>query len=151
LAAALTAGVAGCTFLTPQATLIKYDPSDGVGGHVGDVKVLNAVALINDSGDAVSLLVTLVNQSQQSVNLNIQYLSDDEKTTSVQNLSRGSVTSFGGSKREEQLVITNPGVKAGGLLPVYFQYGNHEGTQLLVPVLDPTGPYEGLEPVAIVL
>jgi hypothetical protein len=149
LAAALVAGTAGCTFLTQQATLIQYDPSDGVGGNVGDVKILNAVALIGDDGQAVSLLVTIVNEGDQSVNLNIQYLSGTEKTTTVKNLSRNSVTALGSAIGEEQLVVLSPGVKAGGLMPVYFQYGDHEGTQLLVPVLEATGQYEGLQPPPI--
>ena len=35
LASALVFGTTGCTFITSQATLNQYDPSDGISGRVG--------------------------------------------------------------------------------------------------------------------
>jgi hypothetical protein len=148
LAAGLVAGTAGCTFFATQATLIQYDPSDGVGTDIGSVQVRNVLAIIGDDGQAISLLVTLVNSGSRNANVNLQYLADGEKVTIVKTVRPHSVASFGTSVDEEQIVVVDPGVKAGQLFPVYVQYGEHEGKELLVPVL--TGDnetYEALKPV----
>ena len=71
-------GTTGCTFIAQQATLIQYDPSDGIGTQVGNVAVRNAIALINEDGHAVSLMVTLVNESSKFVTLDLQYESGGE-------------------------------------------------------------------------
>ena len=149
LAGALLVGTAGCTFITPQATLEKYDPGDGVGIDVGDVQVRNAVAVANEDGDAISLILHIVNSGSRSANIDLQYQSDGEKTTVTKPVDAHEVLSFGNTD-EDQLVITNPGVEPGALFPVYVQYGDHEGSQMLVPVLAPdTNGYEGLAPVAV--
>ena len=148
LAGALVLGTTGCTFISRQATLIQYDPSDGVGVDVGNVQVRNVVALINDDNSAVSLMITLVNSSERSVNMNIQYEADGEKTTVTKPINAGSVARYGTTTDDTQILILNPGVKAGGLLPVYLQYGKNEGKQLMVPVLnaDHNPEYDGLFP-----
>ena len=136
LAGALLIGTTGCTFIAQQATLIQYDPSDGIGGEVGNVAIRNAVALINEDGHAVSLMVTFVNESSKIVNLDLQYESGGEKTTDTKQINANAVATYGTTPDETQIIILNPGVEAGGLLPVYFQYGDHEGKELLVPVLN---------------
>lgn len=149
LAGALLAGTAGCTFITPQATLEQYDPSDGVGIDIGDVQVRNVIALINDDGHAVNLLITLVNSGSSSASVKLQYLSSGEKTTVTKPVDANSVLSYGNTVDENQIIILNPDVKAGALLPVYVQYGDHPGKELLVPVLEATGQYEALKPPEI--
>jgi len=96
----------------------------------------------------VSLLLTVVNSGGPH-SLTIQYDVDGVKTTITQVIDGNSTTSFGNTVDEEQIVLLNPGVPAGGLLPIYFQYGQAEGTQLLVPVLEATGIYSELAPPAI--
>ena len=129
-------GTTGCTFIAQQATLIQYDPSDGIGTQIGNVAVRNAIALINEDGHAVSLMVTLVNESSKIVNLDLQYESGGEKTTTTKSIRANDVASYGTTPDDTQIIILNPGVKVGGLLPVYFQYGDNEGKQLLVPVMN---------------
>ena len=146
LAAALLAGTAGCTFISTQATLIQYDPGNGVGANVGDVQVRNAIALISDDGRAVSLLVTLVNSGTDDVSVSLQYESDGEKRTDIKAVKAGAAASFGNVVGEDQIIIMNPGVAAGDLLPVYVQYGDFMGKQLPVPVLEATGAYKELKP-----
>lgn len=148
LASALVVGTAGCTFITPQGTLNQYDPSDGVQANLGDLQLRNVLAIAGEDGHAVSLLLTVVNSGGPH-SLKIQYDVDGEKTTITQVIDGNSTTSFGNTLEEEQIVLLNPGVAAGGLLPVYFQYGQAEGKQLLVPVLDATGIYAELAPPAI--
>jgi hypothetical protein len=136
LAGALLIGTTGCTFIAQQATLIQYDPSDGIGTEVGNVAVRNAVALINKDGHAISLMVTFVNTGSKIANVNVQYQSGGEKTTITKSVRAGDVATYGTSPDDTQIIILNPGVEAGGLLPVYFQYGDNEGKELLVPVLN---------------
>ena len=146
LAGALVVGTAGCTFVSRQATLIQYDPSDGVGANLGSVQIRNAIGLIDDEGD-VSLVVAIVNSGTQSAKVALQFESNGDKTTVTKTVAAGKTASFGHFEGEDQIVILNPGVPAGGLLPVYVQYGDNPGVQMLVPVLDPVGDYEGLGPV----
>ena len=150
IAIALLVGTAGCTFATRQATLIQYDPSSGVGANVGDVQVRNAIGIINEDGTAVSLLVTLINSGQKDVSISVQYQSGGQKRTDIKDVTAGAAASFGNAVGEEQIIIVDPRVKAGALLPVYVQYGDFMGKELLVPVLEAAGPYQDLMPVEAV-
>jgi len=144
-------GTSGCTFISTQATLIQYDASDGIGADIGSVQVRNAIALINEDGRAVSIMITLVNSGTRSANLSLQYQSGGEKTTTKKSVKAGNVATFGTTPDEAQIIVLNPGVKAGGLFPVYIQYGDHEGKELLLPVLnaDNHPEYDGLYPPEI--
>ena len=144
-------GTSGCTFIATQATLIQYDPSDGVGIDVGNVQVRNAVALINEDGKAVSLMVTLVNSGTRTANVKLQYQSGGEKTTTTKSVDAGAVATYGTTTDDKQIIVLNPGVKPGALFPVYIQYGDHEGKELLVPVLtaDDHPEYEDLIPAEV--
>jgi hypothetical protein len=149
LAGALLLGTSGCTFISTQATLIEYDPSDGVGANIGNVQVRNVFGLISEDERAVSLVITLVNSGSRSASVKIQYETGGEKTTVTKPVNANSVATYGTTPDEDQIVILNPGVKAGQLLPVYVQYGDHEGKQLMVPILHPVGDYEELAPPEI--
>jgi hypothetical protein len=131
--------------MTPTATLTKYDPADGVGVNVGSVHVRNAVAIINDDGKTISLVVTILNGGSRSANVDLQFDSAGEKTTVTKPIDAGDSVSYGNTD-EDQILIRNPDVEAGALLPIYVQYGDHEGKMLLVPVLEGTGIYEDLKP-----
>lgn len=146
LAASLLAGTAGCTFLSTQATLIQYDPGSGVGANVGDVQVRNAIGIITEDGSAISLLVTLVNSGSDDVSVSLQFESDGEKRTDIKAVTSGAAASFGNVIGQDQIIIANPGVEAGDLVPVYVQYGSFQGKELLVPVLGATGVYADLGP-----
>ena len=135
LAGALLVGTAGCTFVTPQATLIQYDPSDGVGTDVGSIAVNNVLALISEDGRSASLLMTLSNSGEKNAIVNVQYTSDGEKKTQRVVVTPGESASFGNTPDDVKIIIDNPGVKAGQLLPVYIQYGDFSGSELMVPVL----------------
>jgi hypothetical protein len=150
LAGALLAGTSGCTFMAQQATLIHYDPSDGVGATVGDVDVRNVIALASDDGKAFSLLVTFINKSSKIVNVNMQYVSGTSKTAIMKSVRSNDTASFGNAVGQPQIIILNPGVKPGALYAVYFQVGDSPGKELLVPVLDATLPqYKDLKPPEI--
>lgn len=148
LAASIAVGTTGCVFITPTATLNYYDPSDGVGATIGDVRVLNMVGIINEDGHAISL-VTALHNNGRITNVTIQVDSDGEPQTITQPVLSGETVEFGTTPDAEQIVVLNPDVAAGGLLPVYVQQGDTEGELLLVPVLEATGEYSELAPPAV--
>ena len=144
-------GTTGCSFIATQATLIRYEPSDGVGVDIGNVQVRNVIALISTDGRAVSLLITFVNSGDHNANITVQYESGGEKTEIIKSIVAHSVKSYGNTPDEAQIIILNPGVEAGGLLPVYLQYGDHVGKQLMAPVMnaDYHEEYKDLVPAGI--
>ena len=139
VAASLLLSTAGCSFFAPQSTLKRYDPSDGVGATVGQVKVRNALLLTKD-GQVASFLVNLINDGEKTVNVLIQYDGTTASGTSGKvdtrvQLDAGEVKTFG-SSNTRQLLFNGIDSKAGSLFPVFVQYGTQTGAQLLVPVLD---------------
>jgi hypothetical protein len=150
LAAVLVLSTTACTFISTQATLKHYDPSDGVGATVGVIQVRNALLLSKD-GQRASFLVNLINDGQSTESVLIQY--DGTKSDGTQSkvntkvtLNSGEVKTFGSSDTR-QLVFTGIDTKPGALFPVWIQYGQETGKQLLVPVLDGSlAEYHGLLP-----
>ena len=147
LAGALALGMTGCGFLTPQATLIEYAPSDGVQTNVGDIKVRNAVAISDEEGVDASLIMSIVNPTSEDVALELQYKDSTGKAmTATVEVPANSTLSLGNTG-EEQLVFRGVQLTEGSLFPVYLQYGAFEGSQLLVPVLPSDhAEYDGLHP-----
>jgi hypothetical protein len=134
LVAIAAIALAGCNFITPQATLQHYEPSDGLSARVGDVEVLNAMVLSED-GESGNLLFSALNTSEDDIELTIQYEGDDGKVDLQVDLEAQQLTEVGFGD-DGQLFLEAIGTRPGGLLPVYFQYGDKPGRQLLLPVLD---------------
>jgi hypothetical protein len=135
LAAGILLGTSACGFFAPQATTLHYDPSDGVSGNVGSVAVRNAL-LITDNQGAANFVATLVNQGDQAQSVKVQYTSGSEKITRSINVQANSTTSLGANATP--LTLENFDGKPGALFPVFLQYGETTGIDLLVPVLDGT-------------
>jgi len=136
IAGALLVGTAGCSFVTPIATLNQYDPSDGINASVGELKVRNVLAISSEDNSAVSLMITIINTSTSSGSLRLQYeTADGERVDISKPLSANEVKSYGTEVDGETIIISDAGVSAGQLFPVYLQYGNDSGTELLVPVI----------------
>jgi hypothetical protein len=147
LAGATLVGTAGCTFLTPTATLTQYVPGEGMNATVGDIAIRNALALPNEDGSVVSLVVTITNTSSSGTKLNLQYDNGSEQVTETVIVSGGATLSFGGTADSKQLLLETDEIMTGSLLPIYVQHGDEPGKIMLVPVLDPSQPeYEGLAP-----
>lgn len=134
LAALLAIALAGCNFVTPNATLKPYDPSDGVSTRVGDVDVLNVMVLSED-GVSGNLIFSALNSSGDDVDLAAQYASDGAKENLAFPLPARELSDFGFGDGE-QVFLTAIDAKPGSLIPIYFQYGSEQGRELLVPVLD---------------
>jgi hypothetical protein len=141
-------GTAGCAFITPQATTKIVEASDGVNENLGAVAVRNATLISNDEGTLASLLVSFVNTGDSTEQLLVQYedgATGERVNQKVSVEGDGAITSFG-AEGGEQILLENVSVP-GSLFPVYFQYGDEEGKQVLVPVLNTSLPeYDGLAP-----
>jgi hypothetical protein len=134
VAAGILLGTTGCNLYAPQATTIHYDASDGVSGDVGDLAIRNAILLTEDDENG-NLLVHVVNSSAEDVELLVQYEGVDEKVDQTITVPGNSTTEIG-VDGGESVAVESPDATAGSLFPVYFQYGDFTGTELLVPVLD---------------
>ncbi|MHA6670077.1 hypothetical protein ACX3O0_14545 [Homoserinimonas sp. A447] len=132
VAALVLLGTSACNFVAPQATLDVYAASDGTAATIGDVKVLNAM-LFTETGEEANLVASVVNSSTSRVQLKLQYESGSEKIDKKFTIGAGEVQNLGGSGLD--LVLENIDAKPGDLFPIYLQYGDAEGKQLLVPVL----------------
>jgi hypothetical protein len=144
VAALVLLGTSACNFVAPQATSDMYEPSDGTATTVGDVKVVNAL-LISADGEEANLVANFINKSDSRVRVTLQYKSGSQKVDETITVGPGQVKQVGGDGIE--VMLENIDAKPGDLFPVYLQYGNAEGKQLLVPVLDGTLPeYEALLP-----
>jgi hypothetical protein len=135
LAAGLLVATTGCTLFAVQGTLRHYEPSDGVGANVGEVKVRNALALSADGKD-VALVMTIVNQGDVATNVNFQFAdSFGAKTDRTVEVGPHAAVSVG-NDGSPQLIFRGVNTTVGGLVPIYIHYGDVEGKQILVPVLD---------------
>jgi hypothetical protein len=142
LAATVVFGATGCNLVSPQATTKQYDPSDGVSAEVGDLHLNNLLVITEDGTDG-NLIFTAKN-SGSSHSLSLQFGENDTTVTTV--IDGNTSTVFGGDDNDP---ITLEGIdtQPGSLLPIFVQYGNETGKQVLVPVLDGTiSPYDELLP-----
>ncbi|SFS01326.1 hypothetical protein SAMN04487783_0538 [Agrococcus baldri] len=149
LAAAAVAAVVvaiaatGCNILTPQATTIDYDASDGVSGSTGTVEIHNAMLIGEPDGDALNLAVTFTNEGEATV---VEVRVDDE--AQQVRVSEG-VTTFG-FPDEEQLIFPQTGeLPFGSLRNVSFQADGAQPAGLGVPMISSEAlGYETLAPTA---
>jgi len=133
-----TATLAGCNFITPQATQFQYDPADGVSGQTGPVEIRNAVLVVD--GDLSSLVVTFVNDGPATT---LEVTVGDE--TQVVDLDSG-LTPYGFP--DQQLVFSAP-VEAGSLEDVVFAADAAERTAVPVPAFSTaTANWSSYGPVA---
>jgi hypothetical protein len=144
LAIGLALGASGCSMLTYQATTEKYDASDGVSADVGALDLRN-VLIVSDDGVDGNLVMTVVNTSEEDATLGVQVGTGDGETTEIE--VGGGETLVLGSEDDEPVLLEGIDAEVGGLLPLYFQYGDAEGVEKLVPVLDSSLPeYADLAP-----
>jgi hypothetical protein len=136
--------LSGCTFITSQATLNKYDPADGVGADLGDVLLRNVLTVTNADGSVASITFTAIN-SGEAAKLNYSLpLADGTLVEDWIPIPPGST--LVGESRPHLIVVDGPDAIVGGLLPVTFQVGDADSLTLLTPVLDNQGR-EYLDPL----
>ena len=141
----LLLGTTGCSLFSEKATLIQYEPSDGTAANLGSIELRNVLA-ISDDGETLNLVFTAINSSAKGIIVNFQYNdgAGEEKLFVPANSSLSV-----GQPDEDSVIITEADTTIGGLFPLYAQYGDEQGKQLMVPVLDGSlGEYSTLVPVA---
>lgn len=133
LVAAAATALVGCAGNPPQ-TQLQYDPSDGLSVEVADVQLLNLIVLTEDGEDG-NLIGSAVNRSEDDIDLVIQYESDGGRTDVTVELPADSTLHLG-TGEDGQLLL--PGIEAqpGDLISLYFQYGDEQGKEGRIPVLD---------------
>ncbi len=149
LAVGLALGTAGWTLFAPQATLIKYNPSDGVQLDVGKVQLRNAFVIAPNGTDA-NFVGVVINTGNNPVKVEFQFTSHTTGSAVVTEdyvtLTPGEVKSYG-NPGVKQMVFRGADVPAGALLKVFVQYGSVQGKDVLLPVLTGTQVYyKGLAP-----
>ncbi len=126
----------GCGYFAPPATLIEYDPADGVGADLGDVLLRDVLAVTNEDGSLANITFTAVNEGD-AVHLNYSVATADGQVDDWIPIPPGST--LVGEQRPHLIVVEQPDAAVGGLLSVTFQAGDADSSTLLVPVLDVTG------------
>jgi hypothetical protein len=130
--------------LTYQATTEHYDASDGVSANVGDLDLRNVLVVSEDGVDG-NLVMTVVNTGDEDATLGVQFGEGGGEVVEVE--VEAGQTLVLGSDEEDPVLLEGIDAEVGGLLPMYFQYGDVEGIEKLVPVLDARLPeYADLAP-----
>lgn len=132
----------GCNLITPQATTIEYDASDGVSGTTGTIQIHNAMLIGDEGGDALNLAATFTNDGEATF-LEVRF----EDAVEQLRVPEG-VTTYGFP--EQQLVFPTPDALVfGSLQNVSFEADGAEPVGLRVPTIstDVVG-YETFAPVA---
>lgn len=145
LIGAVLFGTTGCSLFSEKATLIEYAPSDGVEADLGSIELRNVLA-ISEDGEDLNLVLTAVNTSDSGIFVNFQFNDGEgEEQLYVAGNSSKSI----GQPDEDSVILAGADTQVGGLFPVYAQYGEVPGKQMLVPVLDGSlAEYSTLVPVA---
>jgi hypothetical protein len=144
LALGLAVSASGCSMLTYQATTEHYDASDGVSANVGDLDLRNVLVVSEDGVDG-NLVMTVVNTGDEDATLGVQFGEGGGEVVEVE--VEAGQTLVLGSDEEDPVLLEGIDAEVGGLLPMYFQYGDVEGIEKLVPVLDARLPeYADLAP-----
>ncbi|MFV0320144.1 MAG: DNA modification methylase [Microbacterium sp.] len=139
LGAAVVLGTAGCTFMTPQSTTIQYSPADGVNVDGSKpLEVLNAVVVANDEGTAGNLIAAIVNPTDQQLTLRMEV--GEARTPATVRVPAGAVVSLG-TEGTPPLPLVNFDTAPGANVSIYFQSGDVNGIETLVPVVDTSLPY----------
>jgi len=130
--------------LTYQATTEHYDASDGVSANVGDLDLRNVLVVSEDGVDG-NLVMTVVNTGEDDATLGVQFGEGGSDVVEVE-VGAGQTLVLG-SDEEDPVLLEGIDAEVGGLLPMYFQYGDAEGVEKQVPVLDARLPeYADLAP-----
>jgi hypothetical protein len=133
LAASVVLGTSACNLVAPQATTNIYDPSDGVSGRTGDLKIRNAMIIVDETGTDGNLVAAVTN-GDDAQSLSIQFGEGEDGTVTASIPARSTV-SFG-TLEEDPILLEGIDADPGSLVEVFFQYGNETGVNILVPVLN---------------
>jgi hypothetical protein len=142
LAAALAGGLTACDLFAPQDTLDIEEASVGSSATVGDVFVGNAVLVTSDDGATANLVVTLVNQGNDTQQVEIAPSGGKSITVSLDPRDTQQL----GDPPDDESLVSDLNSAPGSLTTVTVTSGG-DSVGLQVPVV--TGalpPYGTLTP-----
>jgi hypothetical protein len=130
--------------ISTQATTITYSAAEGVNVHgSGPLEVRNALIVANEDGSEGNFVAAIVNQTDESVKLNMEFGEDGSIKKSI-SVPANSVVSLG-TEDTEPILLKGLDTPPGADIPAYFQSGEGEGVLVSIPVLD--GGLEYLAPL----
>ena len=137
IAGAIALAATGCSYMAPQATLIRYDPADGVGADLGDLLLRNVIAVADEDAAAVNIVFSAVNTGDKAITLH--YSADTKSGQQDDSITiRPGLTNVGEDGR--QIVVVSPkNAAVGGLYSVTFTAEGADSATLRIPVLDAKG------------
>lgn len=143
IAAAAMLGLSGCGFITPIATQMQYDPSDGVSARLGQVS-LNNILVISDDGEAGHLVFSASNIGQSPASFVVGYPGKNPTVSTTVTVPAGSTVIFGALSPADLPSTVNAGplnlpvvgAMPGALVEVFVQGPLADSQVLQVPVLD---------------
>jgi hypothetical protein len=150
-AGVLLTSVAGCTFISVQATYLPYDAADGIGADLGDLALRDVRAVLGPDGQALSLVFVAINTGTSSTSLTLSFETANGPATQTINVGSGKSVSVGRPDDDTEAIVLFPGeIVPGQNFEVYAQAGTADGVVLTVPVFDASNPaYVDLAPPAI--
>jgi hypothetical protein len=148
LIGAVLLGTTGCSLFSEKATLIQYEPSDGTAANLGSIDLRNVLA-ISDDGETVNLVLTAVNTSDDGIFVTFEFTDGDDEQVDERHYVPANSSKSVGQPDEDKVTLAGADAQVGATFPVYAQYGDVPGQELLVPVFDGSLPeYSTLLPVA---
>lgn len=135
--AAVVMTVAGCNFISPQATTKQYDASDGTSVNVGDIQVRNAIALTASEGDGgtASLSMVVLNTGDDAAQVSFEYPTTAGNKTQTVDVDGSSQVALGTEPGQDQFIMDDLDSDPGALVTIFVQYGSETGKSFVVPVL----------------
>ena len=145
IGALVVLGTTGCSMISTQATTITYSAAEGVNVHgAGPLEVRNALIVANEDGSEGNFVAAIVNQTDESHTLNIEFGEGDAAIEKTVRVPANSVVSLG-TGDDEPILLKGLDTPPGADIAGYFQSGEAEGVLVTVPVLD--GGLEYLAPL----
>lgn len=132
---------AGCTFITPQATAIQYNPADGVRADFGPLKVRDALVVTDADGNIGGLVAAISNTSDKAQTVQVEFGPKDADGVASVKVPAHSVVTLG-NDGEDALTLADFGTKPGDFASIYFS-ADGDSAMTLVPVFGEDHPYFG--------
>lgn len=131
---ATTALLVGCSATNPITTDLDYDPSDGVGERLGDVRVGNMMVLTGEEGAAGTVVGFVANEGRQDASV---VLTVGEEQSDAIDVPAGGTVLLGPDADETVDVDAVPAAP-GSKLEITVTTDVAGAAALQVPVLDGT-------------
>lgn len=145
LSALALSALAGCGAGFDATSVAPYAPSDGVQADSGDIRVLNALVVTDDSGTAGTLSAAVVNRGTRPDRLTGVSSPDGSVAVPATDLRGGSAVTLG-SGTGVPATLTGLTSRAGQTVTLTFTFERAAPVTLRTLVLPATGPYAGLAP-----